>query len=123
MQRLLAQDGPAGDNAQMVQQVSAENRLWVLGLAPGMQEVLWPGGLGQGWQDSVTTPRAVPTLMGCRWARGDYLCGDDTLALQSASRWSQGPFPSEGPFPFLPLRRGLCPCLSSGPCSNLGNLS
>lgn len=47
MQRLLAQDGPAGDNAQMVQQVSAENRLWVVGLAGDAGgAVAWWAGTG-----------------------------------------------------------------------------
>lgn len=105
--RRQCRDGPAGVSREPTFGARAR---------PGMQEAPGPGGLRQGWQDSVTKSRAVPTSMGCRWADGDSLCGDDTLALQSPSHWSGDPFPSH--FRLLDLV-----CVPQNPRSNLGNLS
>ena len=62
---------PPDSNAEMVQQVSAENQLLVLGRLLGIQETLEPGGLS-GWQDSAIKSRDVPVWVGCRWIDGDH---------------------------------------------------
>lgn len=98
-------DGPAG--------VSREPTFSTRWAPPG-RERPGPGGLGQGWGDSVIKSRAVPVLAGAGRQIGTTEMGTTThwLYLQNPSHWLQDPLPSEDPFPWLFFSLGLSP--SSG---------
>lgn len=107
-----------GNNVEMAQQVSAENRVLVLHrLTKGCRGCWGLVGARQGRQESATKRKAVSILVGCRWADWDR-GGDNPLALPTELSLAPGPSPFQGPLPFL----SFSPSPSSEPMLYVGKL-
>lgn len=87
--------------------------------APPGREMPGPGGLGQGWGESVIKSRAVPVLVGAGGQIGTTEMGTTPLRLylQNPPHWLQDPLPSEDPFPCLLFSLGLSPSSGLGTCA------